>query len=112
MTRLTSRFLVDLLRRRAEAAGGFATILTIGDEHAGSILVQCCERGVIGPLFERRFAMSGQYQWEIVGPPPEAGEKAHSEYRARRKNSDPDIWIIELDIADAPRFVAEWGDLA
>src|SRR3546814_11412302 len=50
MTRLKSRFLVDLLLRRTEAAGGFATIVAKGDETSGIILVQCSDRGKPGPL--------------------------------------------------------------
>lgn len=111
MTRLTSRFLVDLLLRRAEAAGGFGAVLASGDAHAGTILVQCSDRGVPGPLFERRFALDGGYVWEEVGPTG-ADEGARSDYRERRKRSDPDLWIVELDIAQAPRLVAEWGDLS
>ena len=111
MTRLTSRFLVDLLLRRTEAAGGFAAILAAGDDRAGSILVQCSARGIAGPLLERRFAANGAYVWEAVGP-GDGDESVLSAYRERRKKADPDLWIVELDIADAPRLVAEWGELS
>lgn len=111
MTRLASRFLVDLLLRRTEAAGGFAAILAAGDARAGVILVQCSERGAPGPLLERRFAANGGYVWEAVGP-GDGDESALSAYRDRRKKADPDLWIVELDIADAPRLVAEWGELS
>ena len=37
---------------------------------------------------------------------------ARTAYLDRRKNADPDLWIVELDIADAPRLVAEWAELA
>lgn len=111
MTRLKSRFLVDLLIRLAEAGGGFATILAKGDETSGIILVQCCDRGVQGPLFERRFAATGAYVWESVGPDGANDGESRENYRERRQKADPDLWIIELDIADAPRLVAEWGAL-
>ena len=144
MTRFTSRFLVDLLIRETEAAGGFAAVLAAGDDHSGSILVQCSDRGVAGPLLERRFAMTGKYVWEAVGPDPASeGEERESyqtcalpifamtggyvweavgpdpasdgeeraNYQDRRRKADPDLWIVELDIADAPRLVAEWGAL-
>lgn len=111
MARLTSRFLVDLLVRRTEAAGGFAAVLVRGDHHAGSILVQCAERGRPGPLLERRFSPAGDYVWEAVGPDdPDDGE-SYANYRERRQKADPDLWIVELDIADAPRLVAEWAAL-
>src|SRR3546814_19405121 len=59
MTRLKSRFLVDLLLRRTEAAGGFATIVAKGDETSGIILVHCSQRGKPRPLPERRFRLRG-----------------------------------------------------
>lgn len=111
MSRLKSRFLVDLLLRRTEAAGGFATILAKGDETSGIILVQCSDRGEAGPLLERRFSASGTYIWEPVGPDGTKDGESRTNYRDRRRNADPDLWIIELDIADAPRLVAEWGAL-
>lgn len=111
MTRLTSRFLVDLLLRRTESAGGFATVLAKGDEHSGIILVQCTERGQPGPLLERRFAATGHYIWEAVGPDDSNDGESRANYQDRRHKADPDLWIVELDIADAPRLVAEWAAL-
>ena len=111
MTRLTSRFLVDLLLRRTEAAGGFATVLAKGDETSGIILVQCSERGEPGPLLERRFGLDGRYIWEAVGPDEPKDGESRANYQSRRRKADPDLWIVELDIADAPRLVAEWAAL-
>ncbi len=111
MSRLKSRFLVDLLLRRTEAAGGFATILAKGDETSGIILVQCSERGQAGPLLERRFSATGPHIWEPVGPDDPKDGESRANYQDRRRKADPDLWIIELDIADAPRLVAEWGAL-
>ena len=111
MTRLKSRFLVDLLLRRTEAAGGFATILAKGDDTSGIILVQCTDRGQPGPLLERRFSAGGHYIWEAVGPNDPNDGDARANYQDRRRQADPDLWLIELDIADAPRLVAEWGAL-
>ncbi|MGV1684936.1 DUF1491 family protein [Sphingopyxis sp. NJF-3] len=112
MTRLTSRFLVDLLLRRTESAGGFAAVLAAGDDRAGVILVQCRDRSTPGPLIERRFAAAGGYVWEAVGPGDPADSEARATYVDRRRKADPDLWVVELDIADAPRLVAEWGLLA
>ncbi|MBN8846104.1 MAG: DUF1491 family protein [Sphingomonadales bacterium] len=111
MTRLKSRFLVDLLVRRTEAAGGFAAIVAKGDETSGMILVQCADRGEPGPLLERRFAMNGNYIWEAVGPDDPKDGESRANYQQRRRSADPDLWIVELDIADAPRLVAEWAAL-
>ena len=111
MTRLKSRFLVDLLIRRTEAAGGFAAIVAKGDETSGSILVQCSQRGTPGPLLERRFGPDGHYIWEAVGPDELQDGESRANYQERRRRADPDLWIVELDIADAPQLVAEWSAL-
>ena len=111
MMRLKSRFLVDLLLRETEAAGGFAAILAKGDDTSGIILVQCSDRGRQGPLLERRFSPGGRYVWEPVGPDEAEDDESRANYRERRRKADPDLWIVELDIADAPRLVAEWGAL-
>jgi hypothetical protein len=111
MTRLKSRFLVDLLLRRTEAAGGFATVLAKGDETSGIILVQCSDRGEPGPLLERRFGPDGRYIWEAVGPSDPKDRESRANYQDRRRKADPDLWLVELDIADAPRLVAEWAAL-
>ena len=111
MTRLKSRFLVDLLLRRTESAGGFATVLAKGDENSGIILVQCTYRGDPGPLLERRFSADGHYIWEPVGPDDPNDRDSRTNYQDRRRKADPDLWLIELDIADAPQLVAEWAAL-
>ncbi len=111
MTRLTSRFLVDLLCRRTESAGGFAAILASGDAQSGVILLQCRDRGDVGPLLERRLSMDGVYVWDDIGPSAGNDDSARAAYVERRKKADPDLWIVELDIADAPQLVAEWSVL-
>ncbi|PZQ24098.1 MAG: DUF1491 domain-containing protein [Sphingopyxis macrogoltabida] len=111
MARLKSRFLVDLIMRRAEAAGGFAVVLAVGDADAGVLLIQCIDRGRPGPLLERRLSMDGNPRWDSVGPAESADDEERRAYYDRRRNADPDLWIVELDIADAPRLVAEWGAL-
>lgn len=111
MARLKSRFLVDVLLRRTESAGGFATILAKGDDDSGIILIQCSERGRPGPLLERCFSVGGHYSWQAVGPNDPDDGVSRANYQERRRRADPDLWIIELDIADAPRLVAEWAAL-
>lgn len=105
--RLTSEMLVGVLRRRIAAAGGFATILAKGDAISGVILIQAVEKGQEIGLFERVSNFSGGYALLRCGPPPEDGAEAMAQYLARRRQSDPDLWVIELDIPNAERFAAE-----
>lgn len=102
MTRLPSRLIVDLLLRSASAAGGFAAVIRHGDDHGGSLLIQCRDRGTLGPLLERQF----DGIWQSVGPGSVATDAERDDYLARRRRSDPDLWLIELDVAEAPQFVA------
>jgi hypothetical protein len=102
VTRLPSRLLVDLLLRSANAAGGFATVIARGDDHGGALLIQCRDRDAPGPLIERQFDAN----WQAVGPAEEAAAAERDAYVARRRRADPDLWLIELDIPEAPQFVA------
>ena len=105
--RLTSAMLVGALRRRVVEAGGFATILVKGDEISGVILVQAVERGRETGLFERVPNLDGGYALMRCGPAPADGPEALLAYIERRRKSDPDLWIVELDVAQAERFAPE-----
>lgn len=105
--RLTSGLLVSALIRRVQSAGGFAAVLHRGDETAGAILIECVDRGERQMLIERATGMDGQEEWRLVAAAQEGDESAHAERLAKRRRSDPDLWLIELDIAQAERFAAE-----
>lgn len=105
--RLTSRMLVDSLIRAAQGAGGHATVLARGDDGAGAILVECADRGQSGPLLERILDRDGAYAWARCGPQDSENKEERSAYIERRRSRDPDMWVIELDIAQAERFAAE-----
>ena len=105
--RLTSVMLVGVLMRRCAAEGGFATVLVKGDAISGVILLQLLEKSRELGLFERVPDYAGGYRLVRCGPDPEKGSEAMAQYIARRRGSDPDLWIIELDIVDAERFAAE-----
>lgn len=108
MARFASRFLIDLLMRRTQAEGGFAMIVHKGDEHGGGILLQCRDRGCAGSVIERRWSMDGEMLWDSVGPASNASEDEQKAYLDKRIASDPDLWIVELDIANAAQLVATW----
>ena len=82
-------------------------MLVKGDDISGVILIQSMERGTDQGLLERVSDFAGGYRLTACGPSPEEGAEALFQYIARRRRSDPDLWVIELDIADAERFAAE-----
>ena len=99
--RLASGVKVAALLRQVSALGGFGTVLARGDDTAGSIAIVTRDAGV-ETLLSPMFAMTGGYEWVAIA----SGDAvADSIERARRR--DPDLWVIELDIADAARLVAE-----
>lgn len=104
--RASSRLLVQALIRKTQSEGGFAAVLHSGDEIAGSIMVQ-----TVGPdrktmLLER---MPDFFKNYVLAPVAaqywgDPGELA--QYVGRRVRSDPDLWVIELDVANAERLAA------
>jgi len=95
------------LIRRAEAEGGFGTILRKGDPERGSLLLLIRNRGRHVACLERMLAMDGGYRWTPSGPGKEEAEENLAEFLEKRVRFDEDLWLIELDIAQPERFIAE-----
>ena len=106
-SRLTRAMLVAALVRRVQAAGGAAVIAAKGDASAGAILLICLERGALTAYRERVLSGAGEYGWEAVGPARDSDPGEAQAWLGRRRARDPDLWIVELDIANAERFAAE-----
>ena len=108
--RLQSSILVSALLRRADAEGGFAAVLARGDSNAGSVLVILAEKGRRLRIMERAMQGDGRYIWQDVGAQALANTEETEKFLARRRNFDPDIWLIELDVPSAERFAAEMNE--
>jgi hypothetical protein len=102
--RLAAGMLVSALIRRVGEAGGSGMVIAKGDASAGALLIQLADRGVPGPLLERRLDVDGSYRWSPTGP---ADAEQRDDYIARRRRSDPDLWVIELDVAEGLALVEE-----
>lgn len=105
--RLPSGLLVGAMLRRVNDAGGIGTVLARGDAKAGAILIITLEKGVNSGAFERGIGPDGAVQLLRVGPQTLEDSAEITEYWRRRRSRDPDLWVIELDIASAERFAAE-----
>jgi hypothetical protein len=105
--RLPSGLLVSAMLRRVNDAGGIGTVLAKGDAQAGAILVITLEKGVNSGAFERGIGPDGSVQLVGVGPEGIEFNTEITDYWRRRRSRDPDLWVIELDIASAERFAAE-----
>lgn len=103
--RLPAHLEVAALIRRTQAEGGFAAVLKKGDAEAGTILLVLTENGTNMRVYERMPQLDGTRAWHCskrqdAGNPLEFGD-----YLDRRARQDEDLWIIELDIADAERLI-------
>jgi len=107
MDRLSASVEATGLIRRAEASGDFGVVARKGDPERGSLLIVIRSRGTYVSCLERTLAFDGSYSWSAVGPPASEAEAEVSQFLARRTRFDPDLWLIELDIAHPERFIAE-----
>lgn len=105
--RLPTHLLASALVRRVNQAGGSAMVLAKGHAEAGAILVLTLDRGADPRFFERGMGQSGTAQLIPSGPESFTDSQAVTDYWQRRRRNDPDLWVIEVDVAQAERFVAE-----
>ena len=103
--RLPAHLEVSGLVRAVNAEGGFATVLAKGEPDAGTLLVICCESGIQAQLYERMPQLDGTRKWILSKSQDNDNKQEFTDYCDRRKRQDPDLWIVELDIADAARFI-------
>ena len=103
--RLTSAFLVRALIRRVHDSGGSAVVLARGDDQAGAMLIVATERGRGARAYERGIGADGRVG--LIRAGPDGDDSQVGDYWRRRVSRDPDLWVIELDIADAERVAAE-----
>ena len=101
MSRLPTGVLVSAMLRQVNDAGGFGTVLAKGDAQAGGVLVVAVAGGE-SRLLERGIGPDGRAG--LIDSTP-ADDLAG--YWRRRRQRDPDLWVIELDIAGAERFAAQ-----
>jgi len=105
--RLPAHLEVASILRRAEATGGFGTVLRKGDPERGSILLLIASRGKHLACLERMMSLDATAAWQAIGPSESAGSAEIADFLAKRARFDEDYWAIELDIAEPERFIAE-----
>jgi hypothetical protein len=92
--------LVGAIVRQVQAAGGFATILARGSAHGAALLV-VTRAGADVRAYEKVPSLSGAPDWREAA----SGESPVADFLARQQRFDPDLWAIELDIANPARFI-------
>lgn len=105
VARLPAHLEVSGIVRAVEAVGGFAMILQCGERDAGAILVVTQDRGRERRLWERLPNLDGQRVFSLARAEADGEENAFSAYLERRQSSDPDSWVIEVDVPNGERFI-------
>lgn len=104
--RLPAHIEASAILRLAESEGGFATVLAKGERDAGTILVVTLCRGRGGVLHERMPQLDGSRKFLATKREDPENPQEFSDYLARRRRQDSDLWLIEVDVADPQRFIA------
>ena len=103
--RLPAHIEVGGLIRRVQAEGGFATVLHKGEPDAGTVCVVTIERGGIARAWERMPQADGTRKWQVSRIQDPENRMDFDDFLTRRSRQDPDLWIVELDIANGERFI-------
>ncbi|MDB5724729.1 MAG: hypothetical protein JWQ16_1483 [Novosphingobium sp.] len=106
-TRLPAHLEVAGLIRSVQGEGGFAAVLAKGEREAGTILVVTTQNGRNSRVFERMPQLDGTRNWSCSKQQDTEAPQDFSDYLERRKYQDPDLWIVELDIVNAERFIGQ-----
>lgn len=115
--RLTSDFVISVLIRRVEQAGGYATVARRGDDTAGAIFVlvdglagQVALYGPApfalddGPPPEDA-ALTGNRLFARIPLEPEASRQAAEAVIEREARFDGDLWLIDIEDRAMRAFV-------
>ncbi len=108
--RLPAKLEVSALIRAVDAAGGFATVIAKGEPTAGTLMIICCENGTKLRAYERMPQLDGSRAWTLTKTQDADNPHEFSEYCDRRRHQDSDLWIVELDVANAEQFLGIEAD--
>ncbi len=97
-------FWAPALIRRAETGGAYATVLFKGDPDAGAALIKVRLMDGQAVLYRPMRDMSGERIWLPKGPLDEA--EVDQDILKRRK-TDPDLWVIEVEDRNGRHFLTE-----
>ncbi len=108
--RLPTHLEVGALIRAVESSGGFAMVLQKGERDAGSLSVVAIDAVQHSILYERMPQADGSRNFVASKIEDTDNQRLFSDYLARRCEQDRDMWLIEVNIADAERFIATLND--
>ncbi|MDE8651762.1 DUF1491 family protein [Novosphingobium album (ex Liu et al. 2023)] len=103
--RIPAHLEVSALIRRVQAEGGFAAVLSKGERDAGTLMLVLTENGANSRVYERMPQADGTRAWHCSKRQDPENKQEFLDFLTRRGEQDPDLWIVELDIARGERFI-------
>jgi hypothetical protein len=108
MVELKTEFWVSALIRRAQIAGVFAAVARKGDPDAGAVLVKVATLDGRARLYAPARAGGEERVWLDLS----AGALGENEpnvdaYARRRADTDPDLWVVEIEDKQGRTFLTE-----
>jgi hypothetical protein len=98
MESLRTEIWVAALIRRAQVGGAFATVAARGDPDAGAVVVKVNLLDGRARAFAPAIDSQGRRAWiDPLGADSPDIEAKVEDYLRRRRQRDPDLWIVEID---------------
>ncbi|MGD9815030.1 MAG: DUF1491 family protein [Hyphomonadaceae bacterium] len=108
---LKTDFWASALIRRAEIAGAFAAITRKGDQDAGAVLVKVALMDGRARLYAPARDGEGERIWlDLSAGPLGEAEADVDAYIRKRAETDPDLWVIEIEDKKGRHFLEERVD--
>ena len=106
-SRLPTHLIVSGLLRQISAEGGNGVILAKGDRESGTYVLLLRDRGGNMKLVERHPSAGFGFEWQVTQEKTPENEGEIYEYCDRRHAQDEDLWVVEAQVDDAQRFIAQ-----
>ena len=104
--RLATHIWVDALRRRVSLNGASAFIVQKGDRERGDVLIKIARLNGQAAYLSRRPMTDEEFDWL----PHEKKWSVEADVDAainRRRQYDPDLWIVEIEDPEGRHFLTE-----
>lgn len=93
------------------AAGGFAAVLARGDPTAGAVILILRDRDNLVTALTKTNRGDGQTRWDVLTKNVEEDSVLLRQALERQRRFDPDLWVVELDVANPAQFIDDGGTI-
>lgn len=108
---LKTEFWASALIRRAEIGGAFAAVVRKGDSDAGAVLVKVATLDKRARLYAPARDGEGERIWLDLSAGSLGDDEADVDAAVRKRSqTDPDLWVIEIEDRQGRHFLTEQVD--